>query len=195
MQFRRSVERSGGRVMPLGLYGDEAVIGIVNSPYNKIYGLFLNLPLFRAKSTRLSRYLLFSIESEKLVSTTETLYPILEAITQSLNKLAEQGIRNYRFLTTEIRGDQLFYRNLFRHHSWWKATSICFRCNACIRPGPLIYTSYDGLWESTKRSAADFVLEELPLPLCILAFISLPPATKTNEETVLVFIPFFFNFF
>ena len=36
LQFRRSVERSGGRVMPLGLYGDEAVIGIVNSPYNKI---------------------------------------------------------------------------------------------------------------------------------------------------------------
>ena len=171
LQFRRSVEKSGGQVMPLGFYGDEAVIGIVNAPFNKIYGLFLNLPLYRPKSTRLSRYLLFSIDSEKMVSVTETLYPVLDAIVCSLNKLAEEGLGNMRFLTTELRGDQLFYKALFRHHSWWKATSICFRCSATVRPGPLVYTCYDGIWAATKRSVADFVLEEPPFPLCHLPFI------------------------
>ena len=82
-EFRR-LARSP--VWPLGIHGDEAAIGLINAPTNKINGIFLNLVLFRPKATRLSRYLLFAIESEKMWSMIDTIYPVLEALTESLKK-------------------------------------------------------------------------------------------------------------
>ena len=154
----------GGKVWPLGFYGDDAVMAIQNNPLNKILGLTVNCPLFRPRSTRLSKYTLFSIETDKIVSYQETIYPVLEEIVRSFNKLTEEGINGNRFLVGEIRGDQVFIKALFRHTSWWKATKVCFRCRATAGPGPLNYCLYESNngWTQTLRTTDQFVLEELP---------------------------------
>ena len=157
-------EAHGGKVWPLGFYGDEAVMAIQNNPMNKILGFTVNCPLFRPRSTRLSRYQVFSIETDKVVSFKDTIYPVLEEIVKSFNKLTEEGINGTIFLVSELRGDQAFFKNLFRHKSWWKATKVCFRCKATAEPGPLnycIYESNDG-WATTVRTTEQFLLEELP---------------------------------
>lgn len=158
---------AAGRVWPIGFYGDEAAMGLIHAPTNQIYGLFTNLPLFRPKSTRLSRFLLFSVESENILSMEATLFPVLELITESFNKLIRFGCNGIRFLLTEIRGDQAFFRNIFKHKSWWTCTNMCFRCRAVAGPGHLNYCvfhdvgSNDG-WMSTLRSTEEFLVEELP---------------------------------
>ena len=149
---------------PLGFYGDEAVLSIQNNPGNKIFGLTLNCPLFRPRSTRLSRYLLFSIESDKIVSVEVTLYPILQEIVNSFNRLTEEGVQGIYFVVSEIRGDQVFFRQLFRHRSWWRAKEVCFRCKASTERGPLNYCILESNsgWGQTLRSTDDFIRQELP---------------------------------
>ena len=157
-------------VWTLGLYGDEACMQINNAPYDKIVGIYLNVPLFRPKSSRLSRYLLFAIEGTKTVSAEATFFPILRALVDSCNKASEEGVLGRRFLVSEIRGDQLWNKFLFQHISWWKATKVCFRCSACATPSSLSYLingSQQG-WETTLRSTNQFVLEELPETPCHL---------------------------
>ena len=68
-EFRKAV---GDKVIPLGFYGDEACMGLVTDPYNQIYGLFMSVVLFRPTSTRMSRYLLFSVDSHRIHSVEET---------------------------------------------------------------------------------------------------------------------------
>lgn len=164
-------------VWPLGIHGDEAAIGLVNAPQNKIIGITLYLILFRPKATRLSRFLLWSIESEKLWSVTETIYPVLEMITNSLIQCAEEGILGRRFLVTELRGDQAWFRFIFRHQAYWLSDSICFRCKATSQPNVLSYAFYDAEcangWGSTERSTDEFVRDELSRPYCCSKFESL----------------------
>lgn len=168
----RSFRAAAGRVVPLGFYGDEAVIGLINAPTNKIHGLTLNIPVWRPCSTRLSRFLLWSIESDKIVSVEKTIFPVLQLITDSFNELAEQGVNGIRFLVSEIRGDQVFFRQIFQHRSWWKTTDVCFRCRANVKPGRLNYCNYfddDDGWTATARSTDEFIVHELPNEKCILA--------------------------
>ena len=158
------------KVWPLGLYGDEAVIGLQNNPYLQMMGLFVSVPLFRPRATRVSRYCMFAIESDRLVSYEATLYPVLERIVQSCNMLTERGVDGRRFLVSELRGDQMFFRKLFLYESWWTCRNVCFRCAATTVPGPLSYLVYeapDG-WNSTRRTTAEFVRDELPDNKCSL---------------------------
>ena len=160
--FRSAVSRP---VLPLGCYGDEAQEGLQNAPLLKIFGIFMNLPLYRPKATRLSRYLIFCIESSKVYSIQETLFPVLRRMVESFNLLTEIGVGDRRFLVSEVRGDQVFIRQVFSHKSMWTANQICFRCAACTG-GPLSYTNYDGDWASTVRSTEDFIQDELPAQEC-----------------------------
>ena len=163
-------DASPNLVWTMGLYGDEACMQINNSPFDKIIGIYLNIPLFRPKSTRMSRFLLCAIESSKVISARETFFPILHAIVQSCNQVSEQGVHGRRFLLSELRGDQAWIRYLFGHVSWWKASNVCFRCKACSGPGNLNYLRNDSEngWESTIRSTNDFLLQELPDAWCLL---------------------------
>lgn len=162
------------RVCPVGLYGDEACIGLIVAPTAQVYGIFLSVVLFRPTATRLSRYLLFSIHSEKIVSMEETLYPVLQEIILSLNKATQEGVNGMHFVTSEVRGDQAFIRAIFRHKARWTSVDVCYRCQACSKPNELCYTQYpsqvanDGGWEGTIRTTDEFILEELNLPLCRL---------------------------
>lgn len=164
-----------GRVWPLGFYGDEAAMGLVNAPTNQIFGLYLNFPLYRPKSTRLSRFLVFSVESDKIISMEKTVFPALEVIKESFNRLTSVGVGGVRFLVSELRGDQVFFRSLFKHKSWWKAKNMCFRCRATAGPGPMNYCTLpenanDG-WKSTERATNEFLIEEMPhIDPCDFAF-------------------------
>ena len=157
-QFRSMLDNEA---WPLGLHGDEAAIGLVSAPFDKIIGVFLNIPLFRPKSTRLSRWLLFAVENTKVASVQQTLNPVLAKIVESLNFCTENGVLGRRFVVTELRGDQAWFRYLFVHKSWWKATEICFRCKATTKQTSCNYCLYDG-WEGTCRTTEEFVAEELP---------------------------------
>ena len=94
---------------PLGLYGDDANIGLINSPYSKVFGLWMSVVLYRPRSTRLSRFLLFSIEQDKVVSVEATIYPVLELIKESCNRLTRDGVHGIHCVVSEVRGDQLFF--------------------------------------------------------------------------------------
>ena len=147
---------------PVGLHGDEANMGQTNAPFDKIIGIFLNVTLYRPRSTRISRFLLCSIEQSKVSSLSETSNPVLEEIVKSLNKVTEKGIRGRHFIVTELRGDQAWYRYLLQHQSWWKASNICFRCKANTRMTDCYnYCFYDA-WRPTQRSTEDFIVDELP---------------------------------
>ena len=166
-QFRSLL---GKPLLTMALYGDEAALKVVNSPQSKIYGLFLSLPLFRPTATRLSRYLLCCIESERIIDAETTLYPILQVLVESFNHATEKGVHGRRFILSELRGDQSWFRLLFRHQSFWRSRNICTRCQACTGPANmdknyLMYSSANG-WQTTYRSTDKFIVEELPEPLC-----------------------------
>ena len=168
-EFRRlAAAGTGALCWPLGLHGDEANIGVINNPTNKVIGITLNVPLFRPKATRLSRWLLFAIESDHVWSVEETLYPVLEVIADSLNPAIQNGVGGRRFLVTELRGDQSWIRFIFKYKAFWIGNNICYRCKACTKPTNLNYALNDmpGGWESTVRSTADFINEELEEPYC-----------------------------
>ena len=150
---------------PLGLYGDDANIGLNNSPYSKVFGLWMSIVLYRPRSTRLSRFLLFAIEQDKVVSVEATIYPVLEMIKESCNRLTRDGLHGVHFVVSEIRGDQLFFRYILKHSSWWKSANVCFRCQC--NTSNLPYTDYDG-WQSTARTTEDFIENELPEQKCHL---------------------------
>lgn len=160
--FRRL---AGKPVIPIGLHGDEAAMGLINGPHEKIIGFSLNLVLFRPRATRLSRFLLFAVEQQKVWSLQDTIYPMLNAIVESLNRCAEHAVASRRFLVIEIRGDQVWIRYMFQHHSWWKRNEVCYRCDASCK-GPISYLNYDG-WLPSKLNTDDFVARELQThPIC-----------------------------
>ena len=171
-EFRRIAAAGTGTLCwPLGLHGDEAHIGIINNPSNKVTGVTLNIPLFRPKATRLSRWLLFVVESDRLLSVEETIFPVLAVITESLNHAIEHGVAGRRFILTELRGDQVWFRFIFKHKAYWIGKNICFRCRACTQPTTLNYllNNVPGGWESTMRSTEEFINEELEEPYCSFA--------------------------
>ena len=201
-EFRRLVAAGTGEVCwPLGLHGDEANIGVINNPTNKVIGITLNLPLFRPKATRLARWLLFAIESDHVWSVEATLYPVLEVISDSLNDAIQNGVGGRRFLVTELRGDQAWIRYIFRHKAYWIGNNICYRCKACSKPTDLNYALNDmpGGWESTMRSTADFINEELEEPYCCYvlstnSFYWIPPKKSKYLNCCLVPGGAFFTF-
>ena len=110
--------------IPCGLYGDAARLSTVYAA-EKIVGVFLNLPLFRPKSVRASRWLLWSCSAFKVYSN-RTFNKVFRVLCWSLN-FAYQGIYpthtlqgtplgtpeagkaltsdNLSFAVTELRGD------------------------------------------------------------------------------------------
>ena len=76
--------------IPIGVHGDEAHYGADTANINKLTCLFLDLPLWRPKNARLSRFLMFCIDSAQVVGY-ESLHPVLQAIAESIN-LAYFGI-------------------------------------------------------------------------------------------------------
>ena len=106
--------RLGGRgkgMIPTGLYADETKFG-GNFSDEKVFGMFINLPLHRPRSIRYSRFCIFACRSSLLVGT-KTLYPIMARVVWGFHyafrgkkptgeSLCKDGAR---FLCTELRGE------------------------------------------------------------------------------------------
>ena len=121
--------------IPIGVHGDEAHYGADTANINKLTCIFLNLPLWRPKNARLSRFLLFCIDSSQMVGY-ESLHPVLQSIAESINwaywGIDETGqiTTHRRFILSELRGGQVWHRYVWRHLNWWRKRECCFRCGA-----------------------------------------------------------------
>ena len=172
---------------PVGLYGDAAKITTEYGHYHCL-GIFLNLPLWRPRSTRFSRFLVFSIKEELLVPG-KTLDAVFTRLTWSLNvlftglypscgphgealpasqlALAGQSICNnkMKFVCTELRGDWKYHQQVFRFKSSWQATHVCFKCAAKSR-GPLeglyYHVGEDAAWLQGELSLSSFLARRIP---------------------------------
>ena len=106
--------------IPIAIYGDACTVrGNI-----KVLGIFLSFPLWRAKSTRCSRWLVCALEEAKLWGT-ETLNTIFKRITFSLNMLfngwdVERDVQlagGRIFTVTELRGDWLWHKQCWNFSS------------------------------------------------------------------------------
>ena len=166
--------------MPVGLHGDGARLW-TQVRVEKMVGIFVNLPLFRPKSVRHSRWLVFSIGREKLIKN-RTFNVVWERLVWSLNwafegvhprsgpggrpligaDLARAGMplcrSNMRFTVTELRGDWEFHRDVWRFTASWQGQHVCYRC-AAITKGDEAYVYYNG-GPTSRWLCEEFSLEQ-----------------------------------
>ena len=121
----------------------------------KLLGLWMNLPLYRPRSTRSSRWMLFSIMADKLYSHW-TMDQVLRHVVWSLwalfrgeipqtgpfggplpsNWVGREGQqiiqnRKLQFICTEYRGDWEWHRDLWHFVGCsWQSKSVCWMCRA-----------------------------------------------------------------
>ena len=172
--------------IPLGLYGDAAKVRQTVTGQIKQVGIFVNCPLWRARSIRASRWLLFSIR-ESLLYKHHTLNAIFRHLTKSFNTLfdgvygasgryADKAGSNIistglKFAVCELRGDWLWHRQVWRFKSSWKGgakVSVCFCCEGAVshcdrNPNMIYYNVLENspVW-TTQHSHTDFIAKELP---------------------------------
>ena len=142
--------------VPLGLYGDSCKV----AGGSKLVGIFINLPLWRPRSNRLSRFLLATIEEHRLWGS-ETLDAIFAHIVRCCNYLftgfdenGEELANGRLFAVTELRGDWLFHKQVWKFVSSWNTVHHrCYLCNATSRsrdPKQLFW-NVDGEWHWYNR--------------------------------------------
>ena len=168
--------------IPLGFYGDAAQL-ITKVKVEKLLCLFCNIPIFRPKSIRFSRFLIWSCDVSLLYKN-RTLNTILRWVTWSFNCLyagtyptTRPGNRplepheveragtwltrkKLQFQVYELRGDWEFHKMLWQFRCSWKGgvnVGICFRCPAMTRtndPG-LLYWEMDDENSTWAKEAFD----------------------------------------
>lgn len=138
--------------IPIGLFGDGATMRTkVGSEH--IVSIFCNVVLWKPKSVRWSRFLVFTMPEERATAT--TLSVALRRITWSCNhawfgifpsrdfqgqnlsrkaaKRAGQPLtsKGHRFQVTEIRGDWSWHHHTWRfHETHWLSDKVCHLCDA-----------------------------------------------------------------
>ena len=152
--------------IPIAIYGDACTVrGNI-----KVLGIFLSFPLWRAKSTRCSRWLVCALEEAKLWGT-ETLNTIFKRITFSLNMLfngwdVERDVQlagGRIFTVTELRGDWLWHKQCWNFSSSWLAMkNMCYRCDCKGRSAnatDLFWNIDEGDWHEYNRT--EFIANQL----------------------------------
>ncbi len=170
--------------IPIGLYGDGARVRQPSfAEVQKIVGLYINIPLFRPRSIRMSRWLIFAID-EKHLYREVTLNTILRRAVWSLNllfdgtypakgpyggdfdpQLAGKNICDYRFAVTELRGDQLWHKQVWRFKASWKAgvnESVCCMCDVRNQGHQAYYRIENEDEIGPEFSLFDFINHQLP---------------------------------
>lgn len=173
--------------IPLGIYGDGATMKMNYGKQESIIGLYLNLPLWRPKSVRGSRWLLFCIEEDRLWHHF-TLNRVLREIVWSCNQLysgvhASVGAGGERlppalehlagtqvcegavFAVVEIRGDWSWMKKIFRYYQTsWNGRNTCHGCGATGK-GPYSdrYYNFEGAnWDDHDFSLGEFLTKRMP---------------------------------
>ena len=148
--------------VPVGLHGDGAKLW-TQYRIEKYVAVWLNLPLFRPRSVRHSRFLLFSLPKWKIIKN-RSLNVFWRKIVWSLNA-AFTGMNpcvgpggqaltgghleraghpicksQRKFALTELRGDWEWHRDVWRFSASWQSQVVCFRCPAVTRGNePYVY--------------------------------------------------------
>ena len=174
--------------IPLGVYGDAAQL-ITKVRKEKVTCIFINIPIFRPRSIRCSRFLVWVCDTS-LLYLNKTLNTVLRWLVWSLNALyvglnpshrpggraltekEEQraGLPitklHHKFQVTELRGDWEFHKSMWQFRSSWKAINICFRCPAKSKSedSGLLYwnDSLDSGWCKQEFSTPQFISQMLP---------------------------------
>ena len=170
--------------VPLGLFGDSArARQIAFCPPEKVVGIFCNLPLWRPRSSRHSRFLLFAVE-EDLCYGRRTLNAIYREIVSELNSLrhgrtlgGEQATkRGLKFALAEHRGDWSYFRMLLGFRSSWTGGAkvpVCFLCSAFGKGPPdqqYYHVGPDAYCWTTEWDRAGFLANQMPnSEICALA--------------------------
>ena len=156
--------------IPLGFYGDAAQL-ITKVRIDKLICFFCNIVIFRPKSIRYSRFLLWSCDTSLLYKNRtantilrwlvwsfnalyEGIYPVARPGNRPLEaherKLAGQWLthRRHLFQVVELRGDWEFHKLIWQFKCSWKGgvnVGICYRCPAMGRcdDADLLYWNMD----------------------------------------------------
>lgn len=183
-------EESRDRV-PLGFYGDAAQL-ITKVRIEKQLCFWMNIPIFRPRSIRYSRFLLWSCDASLLYKN-RTTNTILRWLVWSLNWLyhginptSRPGNRplsaaetqragtwithqRHQFQVVELRGDWEFHKMIWQFCCSWKAgvnLGICFRCPAMAKardPGLLYWNmDDDSTWARQEFDTIEYISKRLP---------------------------------
>lgn len=174
--------------VPLGLHGDGARLWTVYQ-VEKQMSISINLPLFRPRATRYSRFVVFTCPAGKLFKN-RTLNAVFRRLAWSINACFDgfyptQGVggkplkgsdanmagraitkNGLRFALTEVRGDWEFHRDCWRPTSSWLSTTkpMCIQCPA-VASGPtelLYYNNEDSCtWNNQEFNLGEFVSQRL----------------------------------
>lgn len=121
-----AIDEPGDRI-PVKIFGDDCVY---DERQTKAYAIVLSLPLWRPKSARNSRFLLWADRSSNFVGF-EGMLPVLARMVWSLNiaydtRLPKTG---YRFAVTEIGGDWAWQRFFWQIQRHWNGHKPCPYCD------------------------------------------------------------------
>jgi len=143
----------------LGLYGDAAKYSPAGQ---KNLAYFLNIVLWAPKSSRMSRWLLFSMEMDHCLGP-ESLNPLFNRIVKSLrscyNGLTIKG-QTYRFAVSELRGDWEWHVYAFDLQRNWRMHTFCWRCDVSRKPGApcsMLDLEDEPDWAETQLSSIQFL--------------------------------------
>ena len=169
---------------PVGIYGDAARAFTKFSSVN-VVGIFFNLVLWKPRSVRMSRYLLFSIPEHQLWKH-KTLNTVFRRITWSLNclhdgfhpqldqydqplpghlaKLAGKPLQRCKL--TEIRGDWSWHKKIFRfERTSWNGIQMCHHCRAVSQSpdsSDLYWNFHSNNWDDRPFTLEKFINERTP---------------------------------
>ena len=143
-----AVNEPGDRI-PVKIFGDDCVY---DERLNKAYALVLSLLLWRPKSARCSRFLIWTQKSAEFVGFAG-MQPVLARMVWSLNLLYETGLpkTGHRFAVCEIGGDWAWNRLFWQLERHWNSMTPCPFCDV-RKFGQLGYAELPDLpWLSTLQ--------------------------------------------
>ena len=165
-----------GEHIPLTLYGDSARYG-QGFDQSKVTGCYLSMVLWRPRSTRMSQWLLWSLNAELSLGW-RSHYPLYLALVKSLNAafdgLTPEGRKlGRKFCVTQFKGDWEYHWQTWRLSRYWRTRLVCWRCDAenhdSARHSMLDFSDRPA-WLGTQISHNRFVAELLPHSgICVLA--------------------------
>ena len=118
---------SGQMRIPVKIFGDDCVY---DERQTKAYAIYMSLPLWRPKSARNSRFLIWTQKSSQFVGI-EGLQPVLARMVWSFNLLYHTGLEKsgHRFCVCEIGGDWSWNRFFWQIERHWNSAVPCMYCD------------------------------------------------------------------
>ena len=141
--------------IPLKIFGDDCVY---DERLTKAYAIVLSLPLWRPRSARNSRFIIWVQKSTQFVGF-EGLLPLLARMVWSLNLAYDRALpkTGHKFAVCEIGGDWSWNRFFWQFERHWNSLRPCPFCNV-TKFGS---TGYTGLPHFDWLSNVDFITQIL----------------------------------